>query len=63
MTIADEVDSQLTHAMDRQMNVVWTPEQHSYSAAIKRGKDKDNEGEDMDSGYQYGQTSGPSVWP
>ena len=59
MTIADEVDSQLTQAMDSYMNVALKRRQRSYSAAIKPGKDN----EDMDCDCQHGQTSRPRVGP
>jgi hypothetical protein len=56
-TIADEADSHLTQANGLGTWMSCGRQQQRYSAAIKRGKD--NEDEDMDGGFQHGQTSRP----
>jgi hypothetical protein len=53
MTTADEVDSQAKQAM--------TTTCMSSEAAVKRGKD--DEDEVMEGDRQHGQTSRPGVWP
>jgi hypothetical protein len=42
---------------DSQLHLNIVPMPGSYSAAIKRGED--NEDEDLDRDHQHGQTSGP----
>src|ERR1700722_7481001 len=61
MTIADEVDSQLTQAVDSYTNVVQEPAA-GVATLSPSSEAKINEDEDMDSNYQHGQTSRPRVW-